>query len=57
MNIPVRPSPPPTQKKADSASLKADLVERWRTENAEAIGAWNDFFEREGLPLARYRQY
>jgi len=30
---------------------------RWCTENAKAIGAWNDFVEKDGVPLARYRQF
>ncbi|WBX86517.1 type II toxin-antitoxin system CcdA family antitoxin [Sphingosinicella microcystinivorans] len=41
--------------------LAAELAEvrstRWRAENAKAIGAWNDFVEQEGLPLARHRQF
>lgn len=41
--------------------LAAELAEvraaRWRAESAGAIGAWNDFVERDGLPLAPYRQF
>lgn len=41
--------------------LTAELAEvrsaHWRAENAGAIGAWNDFVEQEGLPLARHRQF
>ncbi len=30
---------------------------RWRDENRAAIEASNAYVEREGLPLARYRQF
>jgi antitoxin CcdA len=29
----------------------------WREENKRAIEAWNEYTERNGLPLARYRQF
>ena len=32
-------------------------AERWQAENREAIEAWNDYVEKNGLPLARYRQF
>lgn len=32
-------------------------AERWRAENAEAIEAWNSYFEENGLPLAKFRQF
>jgi antitoxin CcdA len=31
--------------------------ERWNEENKEAIAAYNDRIEREGLPLAKYRSF
>ena len=31
--------------------------ERWLEENREAIEAYNERVEREGLPLAAYRQF
>ena len=31
--------------------------ERWLAENAEAIASSNEWVERNGLPLARYRQF
>lgn len=41
--------------------LAAELAEvraaRWRAESAGAIGAWNDLVEKDGLPLAPYRQF
>ncbi len=30
---------------------------RWQAENAEAIASSNDYVERNGLPLARHRQF
>ena len=32
-------------------------AKRWRDENKKTIEAWNDYMERQGLPLARYRQF
>lgn len=31
--------------------------ERWRRENAEAVASFNTYVERNGLPLARFRQF
>ena len=31
--------------------------ERWNEDNKEAIQAYNERIEREGLPLARYRTF
>lgn len=31
--------------------------ERWNEENKDAIAAYNERIEREGLPLARYRTF
>ena len=31
--------------------------EQWRAENAEAIAAYNERVERDGLPLAQYRTF
>lgn len=31
--------------------------ERWLAENAKAIASSNEWVERNGLPLARYRQF
>ncbi|CAN7536081.1 type II toxin-antitoxin system CcdA family antitoxin [Devosia sp. LjRoot16] len=30
---------------------------RWLEENAEAIKAWNDWVDKNGLPLAEYRPF
>jgi antitoxin CcdA len=32
-------------------------AERWQRENADAIASFNDYVERNGLPLARYRMF
>lgn len=32
-------------------------AERWKRENAEAIREANDWVEKNGLPLERYRQF
>ena len=31
--------------------------ERWNQENREAVQAYNERIEREGLPLAKYRSF
>jgi len=31
--------------------------ERWNEENREAVQAYNQRIEREGLPLAKYRSF
>ena len=40
-----------------AAAVKAERERRWRLENAEAIKAYNDDVEKNGLPLAKYRQF
>jgi antitoxin CcdA len=30
---------------------------RWLGENKEAIESWNDYVGKNGLPLAKYRQF
>lgn len=40
------------------ASAVAEERKRlWKIENRVAIEAWNDYVERNGLPLAKYRQF
>ena len=39
------------------AALKEERKRRWREENSAAIEASNAYFEKHGLPLARYRQF
>lgn len=38
-------------------AIKAERERRWLEENAEAIRAENDYIEKNGLPLAKYRQF
>lgn len=33
----------------------SDAGRKWMEENAEAMQAWNDWVEKNGLPLAKYR--
>ena len=39
------------------AALKEERKRRWQDENREAAEAWNVWIEKNGLPLARYRQF
>ena len=43
---------PPEQRKQISEEGK-----RWLEENAEAIKEWNEWVEKNGLPLAKYRMF
>lgn len=31
--------------------------EAWKKENAEALESWNDWVEKNGIPLEEYRQF
>jgi post-segregation antitoxin (ccd killing protein) len=37
--------------------MKSERAEAWRTENAEAIRAWNDEVERNGMWSDGFRQF
>jgi antitoxin CcdA len=36
-------------------AVAAEKTRRWKEENREALGAWNAYVEKEGLPLADLR--
>ncbi|WP_037079733.1 type II toxin-antitoxin system CcdA family antitoxin [Neorhizobium vignae] len=38
-------------------AIKAERERLWRLENAEAIRLENEYIEKHGLPLAKYRQF
>ena len=40
-----------------AAALKTERERRWLEENREAIAASNAWVARNGLPLAKFRQY
>ena len=40
-----------------AARTKAARAEAWKRENAEAITNYNDYIEKNGLPLAEYRMF
>ncbi len=40
-----------------ASAIKAEKERLWRIENAEAIRAENEYIEKHGLPLAKYRQF
>lgn len=42
---------------ADVQMARAEKERRWRVENADAIHAENDYIEKHGLPLDRYRLF
>lgn len=40
-----------------SAQIGEERARRWRSENAEAIASSNAWVEKNGLPLAKFRQF
>ena len=38
-------------------AVRAAKAEEWKRENAEAIKASNEWVEKNGLPLAKYRMF
>lgn len=45
---------------AEDALAKAVSEEksrRWKIENQAALDAWNDYVDKNGLPLAKYRLF
>ena len=39
------------------AAVKEEKGRRWKEENAEAIRSYNEWIEKNGVPLARYRRF
>ncbi|MEA1674812.1 type II toxin-antitoxin system CcdA family antitoxin [Nitrospirillum sp. BR 11163] len=37
--------------------MNKEQAARWLVENQDAIADWNAFVEKNGLPLANYRQF
>jgi antitoxin CcdA len=40
-----------------AAEVKKAREDKWIEENWEAIQFWNDYVEKNGLPLAKYRMF
>jgi antitoxin CcdA len=38
-------------------AVSAEKTRLWKLENRDRLEAWNEYVERSGLPLARYRQF
>ncbi|WP_264177147.1 type II toxin-antitoxin system CcdA family antitoxin [Falsiroseomonas ponticola] len=38
-------------------AIRAEKTRRWKEENRAAMDAWNEWTERNGLPLAKYRMF
>jgi antitoxin CcdA len=38
-------------------AVAAEKSRLWKLENRAALEAWNDYVDRNGLPLARFRQF
>lgn len=36
---------------------RAEMKRKFQEENADAFAYWNEYVERNGLPLAKYRQF
>ena len=37
--------------------VRRERAKRWHKANAPGFEAWNDYVERNGVPLARYRKF
>ena len=37
--------------------VRRERLRRWQNENAGAFAAWDDYVERNGVPLAKYRKF
>ena len=37
--------------------VRCEKARRWQQDNAAGFQAWNDYVERNGVPLARYRKF
>ena len=40
-----------------TAAVKAEQGKRWKEENADSIRQYNEWIEKNGVPLARYRRF
>jgi antitoxin CcdA len=40
-----------------ASEVAATRAQRWLAENLDAMDAWNDYVERDGLPLTEFRQF
>ena len=43
--------------KGITQAIKDKKTEQWLAENRESLEGWNAYVEKNGLPLARYRQF
>jgi antitoxin CcdA len=40
-----------------AAAVAEAQAQRWLQDNRDALKAWNEYIEQNGLPLAEYRQF
>jgi antitoxin CcdA len=38
-------------------AVAAEKTRLWKLENRATIGAWNEYVEKHGIPLAKHRQF
>jgi len=61
MAEPVKPADAEARKTFWQPPEKRDQISeegrKWQEENAEAINSWNEWIEKNGLPLAKYRPF
>lgn len=48
---------PPIPGVTEAQALRAEKIRRWQAENRAAMDAQNEWVERNGLPLAKYRLF
>lgn len=54
---PVAPAAPQTFWQPEEQRSISEAGRKWQEENAEAIKSINEWVEKNGLPLAKYRQF
>ena len=40
-----------------AAAIKVEREARWKIENADAVKSFNEYVEKNGIPLSQYRQF
>ena len=40
-----------------AAAIKLEREARWKIENVEAVRSFNDYVEKNGIPLSQFRQF
>lgn len=50
-------TPPSLWRPEGERERVTEEAKRWLEENADAFKSWNDYIDKNGLPLAKYRPF